>query len=726
MRSPLGFASLRTGRLASLRVGRLSSASLRFARALASLGLCLAALAGAAVSRADSASDEWPLHGRTADEQRFSPLRAIDRASVPRLGLAWSYDTGERRGMEATPIVVDGVLYGTASWSVVYALDAATGHLLWRYDPQVPKQKGRDACCDVVNRGVALWQGRVYVGALDGRLIALDAATGRPLWQVQTTDTAKPYTITGAPRVVKGLVLIGNGGAELGVRGYVGAYDAKTGALVWRFYTVPASKEGPFEHLEVELAAKTWPANALYESGLGGTVWDSMAYDAELDLLYVGTGNSSVYDREKRSPGGGDNLFVSSILALRPDTGRMVWHYQTTPGDAWDYTATQHIVLADLEIGGRTRKVLMQAPKNGFFYVLDRATGELLSAKNYVDVSWATHVDLATGRPVEREEGHWSHEPRMVTPSIIGGHNWHPMSFDPQTGLVYIPTISSAYLFMPDASFRYTPGRFNTAENYPELVRRTEGLEDAFRFCSPSHITAWDPVAGQQVWRVESASTLPGGLLSTAGGLVFQGRSDGAFSAYDAQTGAKLWEKQTGVGIMAPPISYTAKGEQYVAVVAGVGGSLAMDVTRHKDVNEGTVFAWKLDGRAEMPAALPLPPGRVDAPPLDAGPDVIAHGRDLYAVHCLRCHGIGAKSSGLVPDLRYASREVHERWSDIVLGGTRAAKGMASFADQLSDEDARAIHAYVVERATHEPGWLERFGTWFGENACVPVSWVVD
>ena len=694
--------------------------------ALASLLCCVAALAVAPASRADSDSGEWPLHGRSADEQRFSPLHAIDRASVSRLGLAWSYDTGERRGMEATPIVVDGVLYGTASWSVVYALDAATGRLLWRYDPQVAKQKGRDACCDVVNRGVAVWQGRVYVGALDGRLIALDAATGRPLWQVQTTDTAKPYTITGAPRVVKGLVLIGNGGAEFGVRGYVGAYDAKTGALVWRFYTVPASKQGPFEHPELELAAKTWPANALYESGLGGTVWDSMAYDPELDLLYVGTGNSSVYDREKRSPGGGDNLFVSSILALRPDSGRLVWHYQTTPGDSWDYTATQHLVLADLELGGRTRKVLLQAPKNGFFYVLDRATGELLSAKNYVDVSWATHVDLATGRPVEREEGHWSREPRMVTPSIIGGHNWHPMSFDPQTGLVYIPTISSAYLFVPDASFRYTPGRINTAENYPELVRRTEGLEDAFRFCAPSHITAWDPVAGREVWRVDNASPLPGGLLSTAGGLVFQGRSDGAFCAYDAQTGAKLWEKQTGVGIMAPPISYTVNGEQYVAVVAGVGGSLAMDVIRHKDVNEGTVFAWKLDGRAELPAVAPLPAGRVDAPPLDATPDAIAHGRDLYAVHCLRCHGIGAKSSGLVPDLRYASRETHERWSDIVLGGTRAAQGMVSFADQLSEDDARAIHAYVISRATHEPGWLERFGTWFGENACVPVSWVVD
>ena len=689
---------------------------------------CLASWIAAALAAASALAgpDEWPLHGRTPDEQRYSPLASIDRASVSRLGLAWSYDTGARRGMEATPIVVDGVLYGTSSWSLVYALDAATGRPLWTYDPQVPKAKGRDACCDVVNRGVAVWQGRVYLGALDGRLIALDAATGRPLWQVQTVDPSKPYTITGAPRVVKGLVLIGNGGAEFGVRGYFGAYEAKTGKRVWRFYTVPAGKEGPFENPELEAAAKTWPADALFESGLGGTVWDSMAYDPELDLLYVGTGNASVYDREKRSPGGGDNLYLSSILALRPESGRLVWHYQTTPGDAWDYTATQHIVLADLEIGGARRKVLMQAPKNGFFYVLDRATGELLSAKSYVDVSWATHVDLASGRPEERPQATWSHEPRMITPSIIGGHNWHPMSYSPRTGLVYIPTISSAYPFVPDPDFHFRPGRTNTAESYPELARRTEGIEDAFRFCAPSHITAWDPVAGRQVWRVESNLPLPGGLLSTAGDLVFQGHSDGSFAAYDARSGERVWETQVGVGIMAPPISYAVGGEQYVAVVAGVGGSLAMDITRHRFVNEGRVLAWKLGGRAPLPGATPLPPGRVDAPPLAATQETIAHGRDLYAVHCLRCHGIGAKSSGMIPDLRFASREVHERWSDIVLGGTRTAQGMASFADQLGENDARAIHAYVISRATHEPGWLERFGSWFGENACLPVSWVVD
>ncbi|MDX1650302.1 MAG: PQQ-binding-like beta-propeller repeat protein, partial [Myxococcota bacterium] len=330
----------------------------------------------------------WLAHGRTWSEQRYSPLAAIHEGNVGRLRPAWVVPLGTTRGVEATPIVVDGVLYTTLPWSVVLALDAATGRELWRHDPEVPKAFGRHACCDVVNRGVAVYRGRVYVGTIDGRLVALEAATGEPVWEVQTTDRTKPYTITGAPRVAKGLVFIGNGGAEFGVRGYVSAYDADTGDLRWRFYTVPGPPGTPPEHPEMARAAATWPEDAMWEAGLGGTVWDSMAYDPELDLLYVGVGNASVYDRARRSPGGGDNLFLASILALRPDTGRLVWHYQTVPGENWDYTATQQMILADLEIDGRTRKVLMQAPKNGFFYVLDRATGELLSAEPYVSVHW--------------------------------------------------------------------------------------------------------------------------------------------------------------------------------------------------------------------------------------------------------------------------------------------------------------------------------------------------
>ncbi|MFP8880888.1 MAG: PQQ-dependent dehydrogenase, methanol/ethanol family, partial [Myxococcota bacterium] len=448
----------------------------------------------ARIIAADSEPGSWLTHGRTYDEQRFSPLTAINTESVSRLGLAWSYMTGTRRGLEATPIVVDGVMYATGSWSVVYALDARTGRELWKYDPEVPKAKGRDACCDVVNRGVAVWKGRVYVGTIDGRLVALDAATGKPVWDVLTIDPNQAYTITGAPRIVKGRVIIGNGGAEFGVRGYFSAYDAATGEMLWRFFTVPANHDGPFEHPELERAAATWSRESMWASGLGGTVWDSMAYDPELDLLYVGVGNSSVYNREVRSPGGGDNLFLASILAVRPETGRLVWHYQTTPGEHWDYTAVQHMILADLEIGGRVRKVLMQAPKNGFFYVLDRATGELLSAEKYTYISWATHVDLATGRPVERPDASWSKQTAIVSPDPGGGHNWHPMAFSPRTGWVYIPARQFAFPYTPDLRFELKPRTFNTGEDWGEMTKSFEGFEDALRTCSPTNITAWDPV----------------------------------------------------------------------------------------------------------------------------------------------------------------------------------------------------------------------------------------
>jgi quinohemoprotein ethanol dehydrogenase len=672
-------------------------------------------------------SGDWPLHGRTPDEQRHSPLAQIHTGNVAELGLAWSYMTGTLRGLEATPIVVDGRLYATGSWSIVYALDAATGRELWRYDPQVPGWKGRDACCDVVNRGVALSEGRVFAGTLDGRLIALDAETGALLWETRTTDLHQPYTITGAPRVVKGRVIIGNGGADFGVRGYFSAYDAESGALLWRFYTVPASKHGPHEHPELALAAETWSADSLWESGLGGTVWDSMAYDPELDLLYVGVGNSSVYNREQRSPGGGDNLFLTSILAVRPETGRLVWYYQTTPGEQWDYTATQHIVLADLEIEGRTRKVLMQAPKNGFFYVLDRATGELLSAENYVHVSWATHVDLATGRPVERPEADWDEHGAMVAPAIFGGHNWHPMSFHPGTGLVYIPAIEFSYPFEPDPDFQFEPGRYNTAEDIAAVAAGVEGIEDMnFAFCSPTRLLAWDPVRQERVWEVKHDSGVPGGVLSTAGGLVFQGGGGGELVAYDATSGERLWAADVGIGIMAPPVTYRVDGTQYVAVLAGIGGSQGGHQTRFAYLNEGRILAFALGGSAPMPPVKRRPPAHVEAPAATASAETVARGRDLYARHCLRCHGMGAKSSGLYPDLRYASREVHERWSDVVLAGTRAEGGMAGFADVLSDEDARAIHAYVIERALHTPGLLERLASWFAAHACIPSYWVAD
>ena len=670
--------------------------------------------------------DSWLTHGRTWDEQRYSPLVQIDRENVGQLGLAWSYETGTVRGLEATPLVADGVLYATASWSIVFALDAATGRELWRYDPGVPRWRIRFACCDVVNRGVALFDGKLFVGTIDGRLIALDAKTGVPVWEQQTVDPERPYTITGAPRVYDGRVIIGNGGADLGVRGYFSAYHANTGELLWRFYTVPASSEGPHEHPELVDAARTWSKQSMFETGLGGTVWDAFAYDPELGLVYAGVGNSSVYDREKRSPGGGDNLFLASILAVHLDTGRLAWHYQTTPREHWDYTATQHMILADLRIDGRDRKVILQAPKNGFFYVLDRATGELLSADPYVDVSWASHVDLSTGRPVERPEAQWSDHQAFVTPAPTGGHNWHPMTFSPRTGLVYIPSLSGTYLYAPDPAFEYLPGSWNTGEDLAAVSEQVADWRDAIPFCSPSHITAWDPVRKRAVFRVDHTDATPGGLLSTASDLLFQGTGAGNFSAYDATDGRRLWSVETGVGVMAAPITYRVDGEQYVAVLAGMGGSHGGHFARLAVENRGRVLAFKLGGRATLPSATALPRRTVQVPRSGATAEQLTLGQSLYARNCLFCHGVGAESSGLNPDLRFASAEIHEQWNDIVLGGRRQALGMPSFADRLDADGAQAIRAYVVERAHREPSLLERLARTLGQHVCVPAAWVAD
>jgi len=672
--------------------------------------------------------DNWLVHGRTYAEDRHSPLSDINTDNVSQLGLAWSYATGTRRGLEATPIVVDGVLYATGSWSIVFALDAKTGRELWRFDPEVPKWKGRDACCDVVNRGVAVWKGRVYVGALDGRLIALDARTGKLVWEVLTTDPTRPYTITGAPRVVKDLVIIGNGGADLGVRGYFGAYDAATGALRWRFYTVPASKQGPHEHVELVAAAATWSADSLWESGLGGTAWDSMAYDPELDLLYVGTGNSSVYNIDVRSPGGGDNLYLASILALRPETGELVWHYQTTPGERWDYTATQQMILTDREWLGKPRKLLMQAPKNGFFYVLDRVTGELLSAEQFVPVSWATHVDLATGRPVEREAAHWGKEAKVVTPHPMGAHSWHPMSFDARRGLVYMSTFELAHMFVPDPNFKFRKGGYNTGEDFKELAALAEGVVPLnHAFCTPSRLVAWDPVAQKKRWEVKHDVVTAAGVLSTDGDLVFQGASTGEFSAYRADTGEKLWSADTGVKIMAAPVTYRVDGEQYIAILAGAGGAVGFFYVNVDTTNDGQLLVFKLGGHAEMPIVVKKPKGRVVAPRIEVTSATLDRGRALYGEHCLRCHGPDVTSSGLIADLRFASREVHANWTDIVVGGTHAKLGMASFADMIDLEQARAIQGYVMNRAYHEPTALEKLIRWVPDSPfCVPASWIAD
>jgi quinohemoprotein ethanol dehydrogenase len=653
---------------------------------------------------ADSEPGNWLAHGRTYSEQRFSPLTQVSDKSIGDLGLAWYWDTGTTRGLEASPIVVDGVMFTTGSWSLVFAHDAKTGELLWQYDPQVPKERGKFACCDVVNRGVAVWKGKVFVGTIDGRLIALDSGTGKPVWEQLTIDPERPYTITGAPRVVHDKVVIGNGGAEYGVRGYVTAYDTETGAQAWRFYTVPGDPAKPFEGPHLERAAATWRGGKWWEVGGGGTVWDSMAYDPELNLLYLGVGNGSPWNRYIRSPGGGDNLYLSSIVAINPDNGTMVWYYQTTPGDSWDYTATQHMILADIEIEGSLRKVIMQAPKNGFFYVIDRATGEFISAEAYVPVTWASRIDQETGRPVENPDAQYANEAKTIQPSPYGGHNWHPMTFSPITGLVYIPVLDLEFKFGQNNAFKHTPGEWNLGVDTDLGIpaKTVEGQIDALRKVK-GYLSAWDPVRQKEVWRVEHPTSWNGGLLSTAGNLVFQGRSDGYFAAYAADSGKLLWETPVHTGIIAPPISYTVDGEQYIAVVAGWGGAfaLASGVPKHHDnvLTEGRILAYKLGGKATLPEPQVTPINIPVPPDLASTPEQIAQGEKLFHAYCSVCHGPGATGSGVLPDLRYMAPSTHDAWDAIVRGGAYSGKGMASFASVLDESQAQAVHAYVVSQA---------------------------
>lgn len=637
-------------------------------------------------------------HGRTYEEQRHSPLRQIDEETVARLGLAWSLDLGTRRGLEATPLVHDGVLYVTGAWSVLHAVDAATGERRWTHDPRVPRGHAKFACCDVVNRGAALYRGKVYLGTLDGRLVAVDAVSGETAWEVRTTPEGSAYTITGAPRIAGGRVVIGNGGAEFGVRGYVSAYDAGTGELLWRTYTVPGDPSRPFESEALRRAAETWNGE-WWTAGGGGTAWDAIVYDPELDLVYVGTGNGSPWYRRLRSPGGGDNLYLSSILALRAEDGELVWHFQTTPGDDWDYTATQPLMLAELEIEGRARKVIMQAPKNGFFYVLDRETGEFLSGRAFAETTWATGLD-ATGRPIETPEARASAGPAVVAPSPEGAHNWHPMSFHPGTGLVYFPVVEASFLHVPDDGWSYDPRDMNVGD-----VAGYAGPELALLATRPlaGRLVAWDPVAGREAWRVEHPRPMSGGTLATAGNLVFQGRADGRFRAYRATDGELLWEYDAGTGIAAPPITYAVDGVQHVAVLAGWGGPEVLwnGPLGEGKVGPGRLLAFRLDGTATLEVeerpALPPPPVPALAP--GATGEELAAGAALYGKYCARCHGLGVVSGGIVPDLRHASEVTHRAFDEIVRGGAREALGMPDFGEDLTSDELRRIQAWVLWRA---------------------------
>ncbi|MBK9522713.1 MAG: PQQ-dependent dehydrogenase, methanol/ethanol family [Rhodocyclaceae bacterium] len=652
---------------------------------------------------ADTEPGNWMSHGRTYSEQRFSPLEQINDANVSRLGLAWAHKFDDERGVETTPIVVDGVMYSSGPWSKVVALNAKTGAVLWKFDPKVEKIVAAKGCCDVANRGVAVWEGKVFVGSYDGRLIALDAKTGKQLWSTLTVDPKRSYTISGAPRVVNGLVLIGNGGAELGVRGYVSAYDGKTGKMKWRFYTVPGDPKKPYESDTMKMAAKTWDGDQYYKWGGGGTVWDSISYDPELNLIYLGVGNPSPWNPSIRSPGNGDNLFISSIVAIRPDTGKYVWHFQLSPRDAWDYPASSQVVQATLPIDGKPRKVLMQVPKHGFVYVIDRETGKLISAEKYTEVNWADGYDLKTGRPILTGKGDYSKEPKLVFPGTQGGHNWQPISFSPKSGLLYFgeTRLPSLHISDPTQKFADRGRRWNIGEKIvmPETPAEMAELEALVG----GSLIAWDPVTQKKVWQIPHAIPVSGGTLSTAGNLVFQGTYDGRFVAYADKTGKVLWESKAQTGVMAGPISYSVDGEQYIAVGAGLGGSFGVtfgDMAKAtKMPTISRMLVYKLEGKATLPPPPPAVERKLDLPPMPSTANV-DKGRELFNTQCVFCHGVAAVSGvSFTPDLRYISKETREQFAGIVMGGLRADKGMPHFHVQLTMEELNLVHDYLIKRS---------------------------
>jgi alcohol dehydrogenase (cytochrome c)/quinohemoprotein ethanol dehydrogenase len=688
--------------------------------ALAALGLVLAGcnrpldvggVDGRAIASADKHAGDWLSYGRSYDEQRFSPLARITDQNAGQLGLAWFSDLDTTRGQEATPLEVDGVLYVSTAWSKVRAYDVKSGRMLWQYDPKVPGEWGPRACCDVVNRGVALWKGKVYVGTLDGRLVALDAKTGREVWSVQTFDKSKSYSITGAPRIVKGKVIIGEGGAEYNLRGFVSAYDADTGKLVWRFWTVPRADGkpdgAPSDKPLQQIAARTWAPGAL-EHGGGGTVWDTIAYDPELDLLYFGTDNGDPWNQGFRG-GHGDNLFLTSIIAVKPDTGEYVWHYQVNPGDEWDYSATQQLMLADLTIDGQPRKVIMQAPKDGFFYVLDRKTGELLSAKNFVPVNWAKGIDPKTGRPILNPEARYSdsQKPWVGSPGPLGGHSWNPMAYSPKTGLVYIPANVTGFPYIAEQVFQPHKIGFNTGLDFAAGAMPNDlAVQKATMAGLQGYLLAWDPVKQKEVWRAPHPGPANGGVVATAGNVVFQGTYAGEFAAYAADSGKKLWSFDAQAPIIAAPSTFEVGGEQYVAVLVGGGGAYSLSpgivsLKSGKPRPLTRLLVFKLGGTAKLPPVPAAFKTALNPPPLTASPAEVEEGFKLYSHFCGICHGDTGVSGGVTPDLRYSPLLASDSFFDVVLGGALKDRGMISFAPVLTRPQVTAIRSYLIKRA-HE------------------------
>ncbi len=670
-------------------------------------------------------SDNWATTGNDSGKSHHSLLTDITPANVGKIGLAWQAELGTNRVLEATPIVINGVLYTSGVAGRAYAFNAATGRKLWEFDPPVDMQINRGVCCDMANRGVAVARGKVFVSALDGVLYALDARTGKVAWKVDAIeDHARGTNSTGAPEVAGDVVVVGNAGSDYDARGYVSAYTITTGKLAWRFHIVPRDPTlGAQDNPELEAAVKTWDPNSRWDSGAGGSPWDAINYDAETGLVLVGTGNGEPYSLEIRSPAGGNNLYVSSIIALDAKTGRLKWHYQESPSDQWDYDATAPMILTHMPVDGRDRAVVLHAPKNGFMYILDRHSGELLRANPIVRVNWAKRVDLKTGLPeLDREAAEYAHGPKIIFPATPGARNWHPASYDPATGLYYAPVQDMANLmFVPPGTKTYQPKGLNTdaalifspdieaalptlPPPVAEAVKALPAYAEVKRKPYSSELRAIDPLTGVTKWAVPMKGWQDrGGVLTTASGLVFQGSIDGHFNVYDKASGRLLNSIDTGTSILAAPMTYKVNGVQYVAVMAAWGGGGYPYVPRYSAAyargNAGRLLVFKLGGGAlKLPSKLP-PLEVAEAPPPQAAgvtAETVAKGKGLFfTVGCALCHSNQHRS--ITPDLRRMNAGTHAAFNQIVREGLLVPNGMPRWDDALSETDANAIHAYLID-----------------------------
>jgi quinohemoprotein ethanol dehydrogenase len=648
---------------------------------------------------------DWPGYGRTYDETHYSPLDQVNTSNVGQLGLEWSYDVEEPGSTVGAPLAIAGILYFPVGQSVVHAIDAASGKLLWKFNPGVGEVAGEKMRLGWGVRGVAYWDGIVITGTMDGRLIGIDAQTGKQVWSTKTIDDDKVQSITGAPRVFDGKVIIGNAGADYSnVRGYVTALDAKTGKQLWRFNTVPGNPADGFEDEAMEMAAKTWSGEQWKEGG-GGTVWNAITYDSELDRIYIGTGNGSPWNANVRSPGGGDNLFLCSIVALDAKTGKYVWHYQVNPAESFDWNAAMDITLATLTIDKKPRKVLMQAPKNGFFYVIDRETGKLISAEPFAEQNWAERIDLVTGRPVEKPELRMFDGKHSIWPSgAAGAHSWQPMAYSPKTRLVYIPTTELAETIDQTGidlkGWKRGPGVELDKSFAPVAFGFVPKYEKNY-----GHLQAYDPVTQRRVWSVPLGAPLNGGVAATGGNLVFQGNLRGHLVAYAADTCKVVWEFDVQTGIVGQPITYLVNGRQSVTVITGVSGTSALMggmggvPTWDYRTQRRRVLTFALGGRAKLPQ---LANEDVTNPlkQLNAAydPKLVQSGAQIYGANCNMCHGIALMAGGAAPNLARSPAVADPgTFSLIVKGGGLKANGMPQFS--LSDTDVAALRAYIISNA---------------------------